>query len=58
MLFVFMRMPTGYLPDEDQGMLAIMATLPSGSTLEQTGAVMEKVRQYFTEHEKIQLSPS
>jgi len=51
-LFVFMRMPTGYLPDEDQGMLAIMATLPSGSTLEQTGAVMEKVRQYFTEHEK------
>lgn len=52
MLFVFIRMPTGYLPDEDQGLLAIMATLPSGSTLEQSEAVMEKVRNYFMTNEK------
>ncbi|MDD2927707.1 MAG: efflux RND transporter permease subunit [Candidatus Omnitrophica bacterium] len=52
MLFVFLRMPTGYLPDEDQGLLAIMATLPSGSTLEQSEAVMEKVRDYFMTNEK------
>ncbi|MDD5128679.1 MAG: efflux RND transporter permease subunit [Candidatus Omnitrophica bacterium] len=52
MLFVFLRMPTGYLPDEDQGLLAVMSTLPAGSTLEQTETVMEKVRNYFMDNEK------
>jgi len=52
MLFVFFRMPTGYLPDEDQGVAIIMANLPSGSTLEQSEAVMDKVRQYFIDKEK------
>lgn len=52
MLFVLIRMPTGYLPDEDQGLLAIMSTLPSGSTLEQTEKVMKKVRRYFMTNEK------
>ncbi|MFA7294128.1 MAG: efflux RND transporter permease subunit, partial [Candidatus Omnitrophota bacterium] len=52
MLFVFLRMPTGYLPDEDQGLLAVMSTLPAGSTLEQTETVMEKVRNYFLANEK------
>ncbi|MFA4989871.1 MAG: efflux RND transporter permease subunit [Candidatus Omnitrophota bacterium] len=52
MLFVFLRMPTSYLPDEDQGILVIMGNLPSGSTLEQSEAVMEKVRGYFTANEK------
>lgn len=52
MVFVFLRMPTGYLPDEDQGIMLIMSNLPSGSTLEQSEAVMEKVRQYFTDNEK------
>ncbi|HNW39725.1 MAG TPA: efflux RND transporter permease subunit, partial [Candidatus Omnitrophota bacterium] len=45
-------MPTGYLPDEDQGILAIMATLPAGSTLEQSEAVMNKIRNYFAANEK------
>jgi HAE1 family hydrophobic/amphiphilic exporter-1 len=52
MLFVFFRMPTGYLPDEDQGVLVIMANLPSGATLEQSEAVMDKIRQYFIDKEK------
>jgi len=52
MLIIFMRMPTGYLPDEDQGLLAVMGSLPSGSTLEQTETVMEKVRNYFMTNEK------
>ncbi|MFA7283784.1 MAG: efflux RND transporter permease subunit, partial [Candidatus Omnitrophota bacterium] len=52
MLIVFLRMPTGYLPDEDQGLLAVMGSLPSGSTLEQTEKVMEKVRDYFMDQEK------
>jgi len=50
--FLFVRMPTAYLPDEDQGILLVQAILPSGSTLEQTEAVMNKARDYFLEHEK------
>ncbi|NMC49226.1 MAG: efflux RND transporter permease subunit, partial [Desulfovibrio sp.] len=51
--YLFLRMPTGYIPDEDQGILLIQATLPPGSyTLEQTEAVMTKVRKYFLEQEK------
>jgi HAE1 family hydrophobic/amphiphilic exporter-1 len=50
--FLFLRLPKGYLPNEDQGILLIQATLPAGSTLEQTDAVMEKVRNYFLVEEK------
>ncbi|MBP1628954.1 MAG: acriflavin resistance plasma rane protein, partial [Holophagaceae bacterium] len=45
--FFYMRMPTGYLPDEDQGSLMAMVQLPVGSTLEQTEAYLEKVRHHF-----------
>ena len=50
--FLFVRLPRSYLPNEDQGMMSIMATLPSGSTLDQTEAVMEKVRDHFITNEK------
>ena len=50
--YLFNRMPTSYLPEEDQGILFVQATLPGNSTLEQTKAVMEKVRTYFEENEK------
>jgi HAE1 family hydrophobic/amphiphilic exporter-1 len=49
--YLFQRMPTAYLPDEDQGILLVQAMLPSGSTLEQTEAVMDKVRDHFLENE-------
>ncbi|MGD9877326.1 efflux RND transporter permease subunit [Desulfococcus sp.] len=50
--FLFQRMPTAYLPDEDQGIMYIQATLPAGSTLEQTERVMTEVRHYLLENEK------
>ncbi|HSR10276.1 MAG TPA: efflux RND transporter permease subunit, partial [Thermodesulfobacteriota bacterium] len=50
--FLFHRMPTAYLPNEDQGVLFVQATLPSGSTLEQTAQVMTQVRDYFLQDEK------
>lgn len=50
--YLFQRMPTAYLPDEDQGILMVQAMLPSGSTLEQTEKVMDKVRDYFLTQEK------
>lgn len=52
MAVCFLRMPTSYLPDEDQGYVYVQATLPSGSTLEQTEAVMNEVRYYFLQDEK------
>jgi len=50
--FLFVRLPKSYLPNEDQGIVTIMASLPSGSTLDQTQAVMEKVRNHFLTGEK------
>ena len=50
--YMFQRMPTSYLPDEDQGILMVQAVLPSGSTLEQTKAVLNRAKSYFMEHEK------
>ncbi|VGO21136.1 efflux RND transporter permease subunit [Pontiella sulfatireligans] len=49
---IFMRMPSGYLPDEDQGILLTQIMMPSGSTLEQTQAVADKCQRYFLEQEK------
>ncbi|HVN97791.1 MAG TPA: efflux RND transporter permease subunit [Syntrophorhabdaceae bacterium] len=49
---LFVRMPTGYVPDEDQGTLLAQVMLPTGSTREQTDAVVDEVRQYFQENEK------
>ncbi|MBU1233126.1 MAG: efflux RND transporter permease subunit [Proteobacteria bacterium] len=50
--YLFQRMPTSYIPNEDQGILMVQAMLPSGSTLEQTEAVINKVRDHFLENEK------
>ncbi len=47
MVFLYLRMPTAFLPDEDQGVVMTMVQLPVGSTLEQTQAVMEDVQRYF-----------
>ena len=45
--FLFRRMPTAFLPDEDQGILMVQAILPANATLEMTQAVMDKVRDHF-----------
>ena len=49
---LFLRMPTAYLPDEDQGIMLVQAMLPANSTLEQADEVLSRVRNYFLEHEK------
>jgi HAE1 family hydrophobic/amphiphilic exporter-1 len=50
--FLFFRMPTAYLPDEDQGILFSQVIMPKGSTLEQTQKVTEQIQRYFQENEK------
>jgi HAE1 family hydrophobic/amphiphilic exporter-1 len=41
--FVFTRVPTGFVPDEDQGYFIIVIQAPSGASLEYTKAVGKKV---------------
>jgi HAE1 family hydrophobic/amphiphilic exporter-1 len=50
--FLFGRMPTAYLPDEDQGILLAQILMPTGATLEQTQAVADEVQRHFKENEK------
>jgi len=49
---LYLRMPTGYLPDEDQGMIMTIIQTPVGSTLEQTEAVVAQVQRHFLEDQK------
>lgn len=53
---LFHRMPTAYLPDEDQGLMLVQVMLPAGSTMEQTKEVMDEVKEHFlvTEKEAVQ----
>ena len=50
--FLFLRLPTSYVPDEDQGILLSMVMLPTGATLEQTKQVVLDVQRHFQENEK------
>ncbi|HEY2658411.1 MAG TPA: efflux RND transporter permease subunit [Caulobacteraceae bacterium] len=52
MALLFTSLPGGFLPDEDQGFLFTQVTLPTGSTAEQTEAVMAKVRKHYLVDEK------
>ncbi len=49
---LYLRMPTAYLPDEDQGILLAQVIMPTGATLEQTGMVAKGIERYFKENEQ------
>jgi hydrophobe/amphiphile efflux-1 (HAE1) family protein len=50
--FLYLRMPTAYLPNEDQGLLLSQVIMPKGATLEQTLGVSKKIERYFNDKEK------
>ncbi|WP_421722073.1 efflux RND transporter permease subunit [Alloalcanivorax xenomutans] len=50
--FTFTRLPTAFLPEEDQGIMLAQVQLPVGSTQEQTIEVLKKMEYYFLEEEK------
>jgi multidrug efflux pump len=50
--WIFIRMPTAFLPDEDQGILFTQAILPTNATQESTVKVLEKVSDYYLNEEK------
>jgi hydrophobe/amphiphile efflux-1 (HAE1) family protein len=41
--YAFTKVPTGFLPDEDDGLIMINAQLPDGASLQRTDATMKKV---------------
>ncbi|WP_085315439.1 efflux RND transporter permease subunit [Derxia lacustris] len=45
--FLFLRLPTAFLPDEDQGVLFSLVQLPAGATQERTLGVIKQVEQQF-----------
>ncbi|MEW6446178.1 MAG: efflux RND transporter permease subunit [Pseudomonadota bacterium] len=49
---LFMRMPTSFLPEEDQGFMFNQIMLPAGASQERTLAVLEKVEKHFLEDEQ------
>lgn len=49
--FLFTRLPTSFLPDEDQGIMFTQMTLPVGATKERSMAVMDQVEKYYLENE-------
>ena len=48
---LFRDLPTSFLPEEDQGLMPVLATLPAGATQERTLDVLEKVRKHFQEQD-------
>jgi hydrophobe/amphiphile efflux-1 (HAE1) family protein len=50
--FVFMKIPAGFLPDEDQGSLFALVQLPPGAAQDRTLKVIEQVEHHFLVDQK------
>ena len=45
--------PTGFMPDEDQGYLYVNLQLPDAASLQRSDAVMQKVEEILKKHEEV-----
>ena len=52
MVFLFNNTPTGFLPDEDQGILLTLVQAPTGATAERTLEVVKQVENHFSTNEQ------
>jgi len=52
MAALFMRLPTSFLPEEDQGFLLSQVTLPAGATSERTLEVVKQLENHFLVDQK------
>ncbi|NTJ43213.1 efflux RND transporter permease subunit [Agrobacterium larrymoorei] len=50
-VWFFTKLPSSFLPQEDQGVLFTIIQTPTGSTMERTNEVMKQVETYFREKE-------
>ncbi|MCS7936057.1 efflux RND transporter permease subunit [Pseudomonas aeruginosa] len=56
MIWMFTRIPTAFLPDEDQGVLFAQVQTPPGSSAERTQVVVDSMREYLLEKESSSVS--
>ena len=52
MAWLFVRLPSSFLPDEDQGVFLSMAQLPAGATQARTQKVLDEMTNYYLTKEK------
>ncbi|MWV16338.1 efflux RND transporter permease subunit [Pseudomonas sp. L-22-4S-12] len=52
MAWMFTRIPTAFLPEEDQGVLFAQVQTPAGASAERTQAVVDQMREYLLDDEK------
>ena len=51
-VLLFQKLPSSFLPDEDQGVVMTLVQLPPNATLERTDKVVSTMTNYFLENEK------
>ncbi len=51
MAWLFLHLPTSFLPDEDQGFLLCQLQLPAGATQERTIQAIRQIERHFLENE-------
>ncbi|AYJ85383.1 efflux RND transporter permease subunit (plasmid) [Sphingomonas paeninsulae] len=56
MAFIFVRLPSGFLPEEDQGVMFAQVSLPTGSTIDETARTMDRMRSHFLDDEKANIA--
>ena len=49
---MFIRLPGGFIPNEDQGLVMVQYRLPAGATRDRTMEVQQAIQTYFDTHEK------
>ena len=54
MALMFSRLPTSFLPEEDQGVFLTMVQLPTGASQERTEAVMDKIAAHYASEDAVQ----
>ncbi len=52
MSWFFLRLPSSFLPQEDQGVLMTIVQLPNGSTVTRTEEIIKKIEDYYLDKEK------
>ncbi|MFD1105015.1 efflux RND transporter permease subunit [Sphingobium olei] len=52
LILVFVRLPSSFLPVEDQGQVMVQLTLPAGAKSSRTAAAVDQVQNYFSSDEK------
>ena len=51
LILLFLRLPTGFLPTEDQGAASVQFRLPAGATQVRTLEVQREIERYFANHD-------